>query len=153
MTARLYVCSGLDPDTPDTAFVVLVVDPDGTPAERAVAALGSYCYEGDGAVYLVRTDGWAERSLRDGWLTVDVAVRPEALRQVGVDPLGFPGRSAVDPQALLVLSARTTADPAPSAHLAEPTAVFVAGPGVPLDDLVDAEDEWPMVLAPPPART
>lgn len=152
MTARLYVRSGLDADAPDAAFVVLVVDPDGTPAERAVAALGSYCYEGDGAVHLVRTDGWAERSLGDGGLTVGVAVRPEALRQVGVDPLGFSGRSTADPRAVLILSARTADASALSAHLAEPTAVFVAGPGVPLDDLVDAEDEWPMVLAPPPAR-
>ncbi|MFE1963137.1 hypothetical protein [Streptomyces sp. NPDC059479] len=152
MAARLYVRSGLDPDAPDTVFAVLVVDPDGTPAERAVAELGAYCYEGDGAVHLVRTDGWAERSLDAGLLTVGIAVHPVPLRQVGVDPADFPGRSAVDPQAMMVLSARTAADPALSARLAEPTAVFTAGPDVSLDDLLKSE-EWPMVLAPPPART
>ncbi|MFB7272589.1 hypothetical protein [Streptomyces sp. NPDC056244] len=153
MTARLYVRSGLDPDAPDTVFAVLVVDPDGTPAERAVAGLGAYCYEGDGAFYLVRTDGWAERSLDAGLLTVSIAVYPVPLRQVSVDPAGFPDRSAVDPQAVMVLSARTAADPALSARLAEPTAVFTAGPDVSVDDLLTSEEEWPMVLAPPPAHT
>ncbi|MFJ3667006.1 hypothetical protein ACIPSE_11170 [Streptomyces sp. NPDC090106] len=151
MTARLYVRSGLDPDDPDRVLAVLVVDPEGTPAERALAALGSYCYEGDGVFYLVRTDGWAERTLDEGELTVDIAVYPVPLRQVDVDPEDFPARSTVDPQALLLLSARTQVDPELGARMAEATAVFTAAPDVPLDDLLKADDQWPMLLAPPPA--
>ncbi|QXE38749.1 hypothetical protein KQY30_35610 [Streptomyces sp. GMY02] len=153
MAARLYVRSGLDPDAPETVFAVLVVDPNGTPAERAVARLGSYCYEGDEVFYLVRTDGWAERSLDAGLLTVSIAVYPVPLQQVSVDPASFPSRSAVDPQAVIVLSARTTADPALSARLAGPTAVYTAGPDISLDDLLTSGEEWPMVLAPPPTHT
>ncbi|MCI3276766.1 hypothetical protein [Streptomyces cylindrosporus] len=148
--ARLHLRSGMDPDAPKTAYAVLVVDPEGTPGERAVAALGSCCYEGDGAFYLVRSDGWAERSPEDGRLAVRIAVHPAVLRQVGVDPEDFPGRSSVDPRALLVLEARAAADPALTAHLAEPTAVFTAGPDTTLEELLASDAEWPMFLAPPP---
>lgn len=55
--ARLYVRSGIDPAAPDAAFPILVVDPDGTPGERALSLLGGHCYEGQEAFYLVRTDG------------------------------------------------------------------------------------------------
>ena len=41
--ARLYVRSGIDPDAPETSFAILVVDPDGTAGERAVAEFGGYC--------------------------------------------------------------------------------------------------------------
>lgn len=150
MTARLYIRSGLSPDAPDAAFAVLVVAPDGTPGERAMAELGAYCYEGDGALYLVRTDGWAEQSFDAGDLVVRVAVHPVALRQVGVDPEGFSERSAVDPEAVIVLTARTTAGPDLSPRPAGATAVFTAAADVPLDDLLTSEDEWPVLLAPPP---
>ncbi|MEU6142682.1 hypothetical protein ABZ848_20210 [Streptomyces sp. NPDC047081] len=150
--ARLYLRSGMDPDAPETAYAVLVVDAEGTPGERAVAALGSYCYEGDGAFYLVRTDGWAEKSAEAGHLVVGIAVHPVALRQVGVDPADFPGRSSVDPRAVLVLEVRASADPALTSHLAEPTAVFTAGPDATLDELLASDDEWPMLLAPPPEK-
>ncbi|MFJ9896029.1 hypothetical protein ACIQPR_22195 [Streptomyces sp. NPDC091280] len=149
--ARLYVRSGIAPDDPDAAFVILVVDPDGTPGERAVARLGGHCYEGDGAFYLVRTDGWAERSLDSGRLEVGVAVHPVALRHAGVDPAGFPERSVTDPDAVLLLSAATTVEPALRARLGEPTAVFTAGPDVPLDRLLADDEEWPIVLAPAPS--
>ncbi|WP_262060123.1 hypothetical protein [Streptomyces sp. STR69] len=149
--ARLYVRSGIAPDPPDAAFPVLVVDPDGTPGERAVARLGGHCYEGEGAFFLVRTDGWAERSLDAGRLVVGIAVHPLPLRQAGADPAEFPERSGIDPDAVLLLSARTTVDPALCARLSEPTAVFIAGPDVTLDDLL-ADDEWPIILAPPPSQ-
>ncbi|MFI1094073.1 hypothetical protein [Streptomyces sp. NPDC020917] len=148
--ARLYVRSGIDPDAPETAFAILVVDPEGTPGERAVAELGGCCYEGDGALYLVRTDGWAEQSLEAGRLTVGVAVHPAALRHAGVDPAGFPDRSSVDPQAVLVLAAHTLTEAALAPQPAAPTAVFTASPGTPVDDLLASEDDWPMLLAPPP---
>ncbi|MCL2731483.1 MAG: hypothetical protein FWE15_15835 [Actinomycetia bacterium] len=148
--ARLYVRSGIDPDAPDTAFAILVVDPDGTPGERAVAELGGYCYEGDGALYLVRTDGWAEQSLDAGRLTVGVAVHPVALRHAGVDPADFADRSSADPQAVLVLEAHTLTEAALSERRAAPTAVFTAPPATTVDELLASEDEWPMLLAPPP---
>ena len=148
--ARLYVRSGIAPDDPDAAFPILVVDPDGTPGERAMARLGGHCYEGEGAFYLVRTDGWAERSLDAGQLVVGVAVFPAPLRQAGVDPAEFPERSGIDPDAVLLLSARTTVDPALCARLSEPTAVFVGGPDVTLDELLADDEEWPIMLAPPP---
>ncbi|MEU8263693.1 hypothetical protein AB0C02_24095 [Micromonospora sp. NPDC048999] len=146
--ARLYVRPGVNPDDPHVPVAVLVVDPDGTPGERAVARLGGCCYEGDGVVYLVQTDGWAERALAGGQLVVDIAVYPAVLQQVGVDPAGFPGRSAVDPQAVVVLHEETAVDPALSAGLAEATVVLTAGPDVPLDELLAFEDDWPMVVAP-----
>ncbi|MGI5460833.1 hypothetical protein ACQEWB_48260 [Streptomyces sp. CA-249302] len=148
--ARLYLRSGMDPGAPETAYAVLVVDPGGTPGERAVAALGSYCYEGDGALYLVRTDGWAEKSAVAGQLVVGIAVHPVALRQADVNPEEFPGRSSADPRAVLLLEVRAPVDPALTAHLAEPTAVFGAGPDTTVDELLASDDAWPMLLAPPP---
>lgn len=151
--ARLYVRSGLAPDDPDAAFPILVVDPDGTPGERALTRLGGHCYEGEGAFYLVRTDGWAERSLDSGSLVVGIAIHPVPLQQAGVDPADFLGRSAIDPHAVLLLSARTTADPALGTRLGEPTAVYTAGPDITLDQLLADDEEWPIMLAPPPSRT
>ncbi|MFD7287139.1 hypothetical protein [Streptomyces sp. NPDC059863] len=148
--ARLYVRPGIDPDEPDVPVVVLLVDPEGAPGERAVARLGDYCHEVNGWACLLRTDGWAEHARDGGQLVVDVAVYPVALRAVGVDPADFPGRSAIDPEAVVVLRARTAAAPESSVRLAEGTTVFLAGPNVPLDELLATYDDWPMVLAPPP---
>ncbi|MFJ1614796.1 hypothetical protein ACIODT_17095 [Streptomyces sp. NPDC088251] len=147
---RLYVRPGVDPDERDVPVAVLVVDPDGTPGERAVVRLGDYCHEMNGWACLLQTDGWAEHARDGGWLVVDVAVYPAALRAVGVDPADFPGRSAVDPEAVVVLRAQTAASPEPSVRLSEGTAVFTAGPDVSLDELLATYDDWPMVLAPPP---
>ncbi|XUL93747.1 hypothetical protein ACQ86D_49980 [Streptomyces galilaeus] len=150
--ARLYVRSGIAPDAPDAAFPILVVDPNGTPGERALARLGGHCYEGEGAFYLVRTDGWAERSLDAGRLVVGIAVHPVPLRQAGADPADFPERSAIDPDAVLIVSARTRVDPELCTRLSEPTAVFTAGPDVTLDELLADGEEWPIMLAPPPSE-
>ncbi|MFD5466017.1 hypothetical protein ACFWIQ_24760 [Kitasatospora sp. NPDC127059] len=149
--ARLYVRAGLDPSDPGAQVAVLVVDPDGAPGERALDRLGSYCYEGDGAFFLLPTDGWAERGLDGDRLAVSIAVYPYALEQVGADPADFPDRSAVDPDAAVVLSAEA-ALPVPPGRLSEATAVFTGAPGVPLDDLLGAEDDWPMVLADGPVE-
>ncbi|MGQ4432626.1 MULTISPECIES: hypothetical protein [unclassified Streptomyces] len=150
MTARLYVRDGLSLDAPDAAFAVLVVPPDGTPGERAMTEIGAHCYEGDAALYLVRTDGWAEQSFDASALVVRVAVRTVTLRRMDMDPGDFTERSAVDPEAVIVLTARTAADPDLPTRLAEATAMFTAAPDVSLDDLLTSEDEWPVFLAPPP---
>ncbi|MFJ3194296.1 hypothetical protein ACIPJQ_16920 [Streptomyces griseoviridis] len=141
MSPRLCVRSGFAPDAPGDGVVVLVVDPGGAPGERAVALLSGYCYEGDGAVHLVRTDG---ESLR-----LAVAVYPVALAHVGVEAGEFAERSAVDPEAVIVLRARTALPSAPVGRLSDATAVFSAAPEVSVDELL-ASDDWPMVLAPPP---
>lgn len=145
--SRLYVRTGVDPGEPDLGVAVLVVDPRGTPGERAVARLGGYCYEGDGAVHLVRTDGWAEREADGDLLRTAVVAYPNALRQVDVDPAEFGERSAVDPRAVVLL--RAEAAGAGRGRLSDATAVFTAGPGTTVEELL-ASDEWPMVLAPAP---
>ncbi|MFF2329424.1 MULTISPECIES: hypothetical protein [unclassified Streptomyces] len=150
--ARLHIRPGVHPDEPDVPVVMLVVDPEGSPGERAVSRLGSYSYEGDGVFYLSQTDGWGEWILDHGRLVVDIAVYPFALGQVGVDAADFPGRSAVDPEAALVLRVETEADPEMYARAAPATAVFTAGPDRTLDDVLAASDDWPMLLAPPPER-
>ncbi|MPY51901.1 hypothetical protein [Streptomyces acidicola] len=148
--ARLYVRSGLDPDEPDVPVAVLLVDPEGTPGERAVARLGDYCHEVNGWACLLRTDGWAEQARDGGQLVVDVAVYPSALLAVGVDPADFTGRSVVDPEAVVILRAQTAAAPEASVRLSEGTVVFTTGLDIPLDELLATYDDWPMVLAPPP---
>ncbi|MGI5489375.1 hypothetical protein [Microtetraspora malaysiensis] len=148
--ARLCICPGVNPDEPDVPVVTLVVDPDGTSGERAVARLGDYCYEGDGVFFLLRTDGWAEHTLDDNGLVVDIAVYPFALGQIGVDSAEFPGRSAIDPEAALVLRAEGAVDPELYARTAPATAVFVASPERTLDEVLTCEDDWPVLLALPP---
>ncbi|MFF2543067.1 hypothetical protein ACFVUY_10955 [Kitasatospora sp. NPDC058063] len=150
--ARLHVRSGLDPDEPDTPAAVLVADPDGTPGERALARLGTNCYEGDGVLYLVQTDGWAEHAYDGDRLTVAVAAHPAVLERTESDPADFPARSAADPSAVIVLSVEAVVDPATAGRLAEGAAVLVAAPDTPLDELLGSGDDWPMLLAPPPER-
>ncbi|TDC77548.1 hypothetical protein [Streptomyces hainanensis] len=148
--ARLIVRTGADPDEPHVPVVMLVVDPEGSPGERAVARLGGHGYEGDGAFYLPRTDGWAERALGGGRLVVDVVVWPAVLPRIGVDAASFRRRSEVVPEAALVLRAVAEVDPAAYARAAPATAVFTAGPGRALDAGFPAADDWPLLLAPPP---
>ncbi|MFI9628457.1 hypothetical protein [Streptomyces sp. NPDC052042] len=150
--ARLLVSSGVNPDEPDAPVVTLLVDPDGSPGERAVARLGDYCYEGYGAFHLLPTDGWAEHTLDGGRLEVAVAVYPFALGQVGVDASDFPGRSAVDPEAALVLRAECVVDPGRYALTAPVTAVFTAGPDRAPDAVVTDADDLPMLLGLRPER-
>ncbi|MEU9076626.1 hypothetical protein [Kitasatospora sp. NPDC048538] len=148
--ARLSVRSGLYPDAPLVPVAVLLVDPESGPGERALNRLGSYCHEGDGVFHLVQTDGWAEHAWAGGRLAVDVAVYPFALEQVGVDPAGFPVRSAVDPRAVVVLRAEAAVGPELAARLWEGTLVVRAAAGTPVEEALAAGDDRPIVLAPPP---
>ncbi|MFI6639013.1 hypothetical protein [Streptomyces sp. NPDC050504] len=148
---QLYVRSGVDPDDPNVPAAVLVIDPEGTLGERALARLGgAHCHEMDGWACLLQTDGWAEHTRDGNRLKVQVAVHPAALRAVDVDPADFPGRSAVDPAAVLVLRAETDTAPEPSVPLSEGTAIYASVLDLPLDELLAAYDDWPMVLMPPP---
>ncbi|GAA3010817.1 hypothetical protein GCM10020229_23050 [Kitasatospora albolonga] len=149
--ARLHIRHGLDPDEPELPVAVLVVDPERTPGERAVAQLGTHCHEVHGWACLSQTDGWVEHARDGGELTIAVAVYPATLLAVGADPADFTDRSTVDPDAVIVLRAQTSAAPDASVQLAEGTAVFTGSPDAPLDELIATYDDWPMVLAPPPA--
>ncbi|GGL56011.1 hypothetical protein GCM10014719_66680 [Planomonospora parontospora subsp. antibiotica] len=149
---RLHLCSGIGPGDPDVPVMVLVVDRNGLPGERTLDRLGMYCHEWDGGLYLLQTGGWAERFLEGSRLVVDIAVYPVALRQVGVDAAAFPGRSVIDPDAVVVLRAQAEVDPRLYGRAAPETLAFTADPGHTLDDAI-ASKEWPMVLAPPPTET
>ncbi|MEU4804619.1 hypothetical protein [Actinosynnema sp. NPDC023587] len=149
--ARIQVRPGIDPEQPDRPVVVVIVDPGGPLGERAVNSLSSYCYEGDGVLYLSQTDGWAETSLAGDRLTVAVVAHPAALKQVDVDPGLFPVRSAADPDAVVVLRVETRVDPRVFARAGAGAAVFALGPDESLEDAL-AEEAWPIVVAPPPER-
>ncbi|MBW4716802.1 hypothetical protein KZQ38_06490 [Saccharothrix sp. SC076] len=142
---HLEIRTGVNPDEPDAPVLVLVVDPAGTPGERAVAKLGDYCYEGDEVLYLSRTDGWVEHHLDGDRLAVDIAVHPSALKQVGVDPTPFTGRSAVDPEVALVVRVEGVVDPERHAQIAG-TVLYALEPG----ERPDGGEHWPILLAPPP---
>ncbi|MFD7623616.1 hypothetical protein [Streptomyces sp. NPDC059802] len=144
--ARLHIRPGVDPDEPDVPVVTLCVDPEGSPGERAVARLGDHCYEGDGVLFLAGTDGWAEHTLDGRRLTVDIVVHPSVLGRTGAELAAFPGRSAADPEALLVLRAETETDPELYARAAPATAVFTGAP----DRMLDADHGRPVLLGPPP---
>ncbi|GIH78229.1 hypothetical protein [Planobispora longispora] len=149
---QLHLCSGIGPGDPDVPVVALVVDRDGLPGERALDRLGMYCHEWEGGLYLPQTDGWAERVLEGTRLVVDVAVYPIGLHKVGVGVAAFPSRSAIDPDALLVLRAEAVVDRRVYAQAAPETLVFTADPGHTPDDAITS-GLWPMVLAPPPTET
>ncbi|MFF2009303.1 hypothetical protein ACFVWY_09545 [Streptomyces sp. NPDC058195] len=144
--AQLHVRPGVNPDEPATPVVTLHVDPDGVLGERVAARLGDHCYEGDGVLYLVRTDGWADHTLDGHRLTVGIAVYAAVLTRMGVDPAEFPDRSAADPQAVLILRAQTSVDPEVYARAAPATALFT---GVP-DEALEGGEDWPVILALPP---
>lgn len=78
--AEALLCDGLDPDYPDAMTLVVVVSEVADHHERAAARLASYGYEGENCLYLVQTDGWAERRLDGELLTVDIVAHPALLR-------------------------------------------------------------------------
>jgi 3-oxoacyl-[acyl-carrier protein] reductase len=121
--ARLYIRPGIDPDDPDTPVAVLVVDPGGTPGERAVVRLGALCHELQHWACLLQTDGWAEHTWDSGRLTVHVAAHPAALSAVGVAPADFPHPAAADPRAVTILHTEATVGLQPTTRLAEATVV------------------------------
>lgn len=139
--------AGLDHKDPEAVCLAVVIDPMGSPGERAVAKIGAYCYldEEDRVAYILQTDAWADRRIDDGVLTVDILVYPPAPGTHGdeINEANFPDRSPRDPDALRVLrvTGKTTHDTLP-----EETLVFLT----PLDQLT--EDDWPLVFAPPPGN-
>jgi hypothetical protein len=135
--AEVVLRTGLNPGSPDEPVLAVVVDPAGAVGERAVAALGHRGHEGDGAFYLLPADGYAERTLTDGVVTVDIVAYPVALRDF--DLADFPDRSATDPGAHRLLRVTGTTG---LATLPGATAVFTAPPG---------EDAAPLILGPAPS--
>jgi len=125
----------------DVPVLAIVVDPEASVGERAVAELGSRGYEGDDVRYLVQTDGWAERSRDGATLTVDVVAHAAVLESLEVDTSALPERSEVDPTAIRLL--RVTGE-LNVATLSDATAVYFT----PADKIT--EDDWPLILAPPP---
>lgn len=139
--AEVVLETGINPDDPDELVLAVVIDPGGSPGERAIVALGDLGYpdEDVGLCYVLGTDAYADRRLADGEVTVDIVAYPVALSRVGVTG-DFP---AHDGNAVRLL--RVTGETG-HATLPGPTLVFTT----PLAELTDNEDELPFVLAPPP---
>jgi hypothetical protein len=140
-------------NAPDELILAMIANPDGELGERAVARLGERGYEGDEALYLVQTDGWAERRTQHGELIVDIVAYPDVLKSLHLDPAAFSGRSAVDPTAIRLLTTSIQATPAECERLRVETFVVTAASGTPAEQIladVDSGDLWPLILAPPP---
>ncbi|QFZ19807.1 hypothetical protein [Saccharothrix syringae] len=141
--------TGLHPTHPEALALAVVIDPQGSPGERAVALVGDYCYvdEEDGVAYILQTDAWAEGRVEDGVLVVDILVYPpvpeghSAKIAELINEINFPDRSPHAPDAVRVLrvTGTTTHDTVP-----DETLVFLT----PLDRLT--ADDMPLLFAPPP---
>ncbi|MFB8104380.1 MULTISPECIES: hypothetical protein [unclassified Streptomyces] len=153
--AEALLCAGLDPDDPDCTTLVVVVTEEEGHQERAVAGLVPYGYEGDGCLYLVRTDGWAERRLEGRQLTVDIVAYPALLDGPEGGAERFPERSDADPAALRLLRVRACVEPDAYERASEVTLVLTAPAGTPAEEavaLVRSGEDRPLVVAPPPER-
>ncbi|WP_327711146.1 hypothetical protein OG912_23605 [Streptomyces sp. NBC_00464] len=157
--AELVLCTGLDPDEPDSVTLVVIVAEgvegvEGDAAdEDAVARLGLFGYEGDGCLYFVQTDGWAERRLDGELLTVDIVAYPAVLKGLEAAADLFLERSAADPEALRLLRVSAQVSPGTYAQAADITAVLTAPAGMPAEQvLAEARSGgyWPLILAPQP---
>lgn len=154
--AQVWLGSGMDPDAPEAVVVAVVIDPQGTPEERAVGALFSCAYEGEGCFLLVRTDGWAERRLQGGVLTVEIVVHPAVLGMLGFDAAGFPERSSVEPAAVRLLRVSTHVAGCQYDQALDVTAVLKAPAELTPQQVVAglrSGETWPLILAPPPPAT
>jgi hypothetical protein len=150
--ADAWLRAGVDPDLPDEVMLIVVVDPAGTAGERAVSSLGMSAYEGDGAFYLARTDGWVERRLDNRTLTVDVVAYPVVLDD-DIELAEFTERSAVDPAALRLLRVTATVDPVLYRSAVAGTVIWKAPAGSSVDQVLAAiqdQSDWPLLCAPPP---
>ncbi|MFC8431999.1 hypothetical protein [Streptomyces sp. NPDC057253] len=158
--AQVWLRDGLDPDAPEAVVVAVVVDPAGPPEERAVAELFSCAYEGEDSFLLVRTDGWAERRLREDVLTVEIVVNAAVLHRLGAHAAGSPAPAAGSsappagaPDTVRLLRASTRVDPSRYDQALAVTVVLTAPAGAP-DERIVAElrsrESWPLILAPPP---
>jgi hypothetical protein len=137
---------GIDPEDPERVILAVVVDPHGSPGERAVMAVGDYCFPDEEAnvAYILQTDAFTECDLKAGQLTVDFMVFPSPARSDGrIDETDFPERSTLEPLAIRVLrvTGRTTHNQLPDEVLVYTT---------PLDRLT--EDDCPLIFAPPPKK-
>ncbi|WLQ48322.1 hypothetical protein P8A21_12785 [Streptomyces poriferorum] len=157
--AELVLCTGLDPDEPDSVTLVVIVAEGadgaegGAADEDAVARLGLFGYEGDGCLYFVQTDGWAERRLDGELLTVDIVAYPAVLKGLEAAADLFPERAAADPEALRLLRVSAQVSPGTYAQAADITAVLTAPAGTPAEQvLAEARSggHWPLILAPQP---
>ncbi|MFL6073347.1 MAG: hypothetical protein ACJ73S_08140 [Mycobacteriales bacterium] len=129
--AEAWLCSGVDPDAPEDVLLVVVVDPEGEPGERAVARLGLSAYEGETAFHLAPADGWAERRLDGDTLTVDV----------------------IGAGAVRLLRVAGTVDPAEYARAGPATVVWEAPAGTPAEQVIAGlrdQADLPLILAPGP---
>lgn len=151
--AEAALCEGLDPDYPDATTVVVVVSDVADHHERAAARLGSYGYEGENCLYLVQTDGWAERRLDGELLTVDIVAHPALLRGLEVDRERFTARSVGDPAVLRLLRVEARVDPGAYGRASELTLVLTVPAGTPAGQAVErvrTGEDWPLVLTPRP---
>jgi hypothetical protein len=151
--AELWFRRGVNLEYPHEFVLAVVVDPDGEPADRAVAQLGLYSYEGDGVMYLLQTDGWAEQSLVGDVVTVDVVAYSAVLQKLRIDEAGFGERSPIEPEAVRLLRVSAVVDVA-EYQRAPVTAVVLEAPvGTTFEQMLamigDGETE-PIVLATPP---
>ncbi|MFJ6459969.1 hypothetical protein ACIQM0_02705 [Streptomyces sp. NPDC091387] len=151
--AELVLCAGLDPDDPDSVTPVVIVAEGRAEEEDAVARLGLNGYEGDGCLYFVQTDGWAERRLEGGLLTVDIVAYPVVLKGLDAAADRFPERSAADPEALRLLRVSAQVSPGTYARATDITAVLTAPAGIPAEQAVAearSGGSLPLILAPRP---
>ncbi|MEV7426288.1 MULTISPECIES: hypothetical protein [unclassified Streptomyces] len=151
--AEVRLGAGVNPDDPEAVVLVVAVDEDGPPAERAVARLGLRGYESDGCLCFVRTDGWAERRLDGEELTVDIVAYPAVLDSLEIDRVAFPERSAADPDAIRLLRVRAQVAPEAYEQALALTAVLTLPAATPLEQGLAAlrsGEDWPLILTPPP---
>ncbi|WP_344401619.1 hypothetical protein [Streptomyces longisporus] len=155
--AELWVRSGMDPEAPEAVVVAVVIDPHGSPEERAVGELFSYAYEGEDCFMLVGTDGWAERRLHGEVLSVEIVVHRAVLEALAIDAAGFPERPLVEPDAVRLLRVSTPVAGRHYEQALDVTAVLKAPAQVTPQQLVadlHSGEAWPLFLAPrPPAMT
>jgi hypothetical protein len=59
---------GIDPEDPERVVLAVVVDPEGSPGERAVMAVGDYCFPDEEAdvAHILQTDAFTECHLDAG---------------------------------------------------------------------------------------
>lgn len=134
---------GINPDDTDEVVLAVVIDWEGSPGEQAVADLGdrSAVDEDAGVCYIQQTDAWADATLTDGVLTVDILIYQAILEHWGYDLTTFPDRSPRDAEAVRVLrvTGTTSYDTLPDITLVYMT---------PIDE--PEEGALPLLLAPPP---
>ncbi|TDV54976.1 hypothetical protein [Actinophytocola oryzae] len=138
--AEVVLETGINPDDPEEWVLALVIDPEGSDAERTLVAIGDLCHPDENGVYAVpQSDAYAAPRLADGVLTVDVVTFPEVLEGLRVTT-AFPLHDEESVRLLRVVGETGHDTLPPTTH------VFTT----PIEALTDNEDETPFVLARPP---